>query len=326
MTGARAEGHDDRAGNFLQNSPRTGGASPARLLRLGFVFPQTEIGPDPGAVRAVAEAAEALGFDHLLAFDHVLGAVPRGPHWTGYTHEHPFHEPFVLFAYLAGLTRRVEFCTGILVLPQRQTALVAKQAAEVDVLSGGRLRLGVAVGWNPVEYEALGADFHTRGARIAEQIAVLRALWTQEVVTVEGRWHRILQAGLRPLPVQRPIPIWLGGHDDRVLRRAAALADGWIAVGMGTPPTSGAVPPPRPELPVLVERLRVYLREAGRAGEAFGLEGRVRYADGPEAWRAFAERWRALGGTHLSVSTLGAGLASVDGHLRAMETIVRTLR
>jgi probable F420-dependent oxidoreductase len=187
-------------------------------MKLGVIFPQTEIGNDPIAIRDYAQTAEALGYNHVLAYDHVLGANPDRPEgWRGpYTHRTPFHEPFVLFAYLAGLTTQLHFVTGIIILPQRQTALVAKQAAALDVLSGGRLRLGVAIGWNPVEYEALGENFHNRGRRIEEQIQVLRALWQNELVTFDGEWYHIPDAGINPLPIQRPIPIWMGGDiEDR---------------------------------------------------------------------------------------------------------------
>src|ERR1043166_3419196 len=199
-------------------------------MLVGVVFPQTEIGPDPMAVRDYAQAAEQLGYHHLLVYDHVIGANPASrPGWRGaYSHKDNFHEPFVLFGYLAGVTRTLELTTGIIILPQRQTVLVAKQAAAVDVLSGGRLRLGIGIGWNPVEYEALGANFKDRGGRSEEQIELMRMLWTRELVTFEGRWHKITDAGLNPLPIQRPIPIWFGGSDDRVFRRLAKLGDGWF--------------------------------------------------------------------------------------------------
>ena len=198
-------------------------------MKIGVVLPQTEIGNDPGAIKAYAEAIESMGFTHILVFDHVLGANPERPGgWKGpYTYRHGFHEPFVLFGFLAAATRRVELVTGIIILPQRQTALVAKQAAAVDVLSGGRLRLGVAVGWNPVEFEALGENFTTRGRRIEEQIEVMRALWTRELVTFTGKHHRIPDAGVNPLPVQRPIPI------------ARSSSGGWRASPTGGCPTSG---------------------------------------------------------------------------------------
>ena len=199
-------------------------------MKLGVVFPQTEIEHSPAAIRDYAQAAEDLGYDYLLAYEHVLGANPERPGgWRGpYTHLHSFFEPFVLFSYLAGLTHRLQFTTGILILPQRQTVLVAKQAATLDALSGGRLRLGIGIGWNAIEYEALGEDFHTRGRRIEEQVELLRLLWTEPLVSFQGREHILSDAGIKPLPVQRPIPIWFGGSSDPVLRRMARLGDGWM--------------------------------------------------------------------------------------------------
>ena len=182
-------------------------------------------------MRAFAEAAEGLGYAHLVFYDHVLGAdTNRRPDWQGpYSHEDTFHEPLVTFGYLAALTSRIELVSGIIILPQRQTVLVAKQAAQVDVLSGGRLRLGVGIGWNDVEYEGLGQNFHDRGKRSEEQVELLRALWTNEVVDFQGRWHSIPGAGIKPLPVQRPIPVWFGGgRSDGVLRRIARIGDGWF--------------------------------------------------------------------------------------------------
>jgi probable F420-dependent oxidoreductase len=199
-------------------------------MKIGVVFPQIEFKPDPIAVRDYAQAVEGLGFSHMHAYDHVLGANPERPGgWTGpYTFLNPFFEPFVLFSYLAGLTHKIEFGTGILILPQRQTALVAKQAATLDVLSNGRLRLGVGNGWNEVEYIALGENFHNRGKRMEEQVALMRLLWTQPLVNFSGHWHNIPDAGINPLPVQRPIPVWFGGTDDKVLRRMARIGDGWM--------------------------------------------------------------------------------------------------
>src|ERR1700691_298391 len=204
-------------------------------MQIGIVYPQNEAGGDPGGVRRIGRLVEERGFDHLLAYDHVLGAVhaDRTPPLTGPYSEHdPFHDPLVMFAYLAGVTERIGFGTGILVLPQRQTALVARQAADVDLLSGGRLRLGVGVGWNYVEYQALGQDFHTRGARQEEQIELLRRLFTEPVVDFSGRFDRIDRAALVPKPT-RPIPIWLGGSGDMAFDRAARLADGFIFFGGG---------------------------------------------------------------------------------------------
>lgn len=281
-------------------------------MQIGVVFPQTEIGPDPADVRAYARAAEAAGYEHLLVYDHVLGADPeREGGWRGpYTDKSQFHEPFVLFGYLAGVTERLELVTGVLILPQRQAALVAKQAAEVDVLSGGRLRLGVGVGWNAVEYEALGEDFSTRGRRVGEQVALMRRLWTEPVVEFAGRDHRVDRAGILPMPVQRPIPVWLGGMADVVLRRVARWGDGWF-------------PQFRPEgesALVMMDKLRAYCREAGREMAEIGIEGRITIAGTePEEWSRSAEAWRAIGATHLSVNTMGAGLASPAAHIELIE-------
>jgi probable F420-dependent oxidoreductase len=200
-------------------------------MQYGVVFPQTEYPKDPLAIKDFAQAAEDLGYHHLLAYDHLLGANPDRPGgWSGpYTYTDPFQEPLLLFSYLAGLTQRLSFITGIIILPQRETVLFAKQAATLDVLCQGRLRLGywlwVGTRWN---ISARIKNFHNRGTRIEEQVQVLRKLWTEELVTFEGRWHTIPDAGLNPLPVQRPIPLWFGGHADPVLRRIAGLGDGWL--------------------------------------------------------------------------------------------------
>lgn len=281
-------------------------------MNIGLVFPQTEFGStDPRALRDYAQAIEGLGFTHLLAYDHVLGANPARPGgWTGpYTHTDPFIEPFLLFTYLAAVTTRLEFVTGVIILPQRQTALLAKQAATLDVLANGRLRLGVGLGWNEVEYTALNENFHNRGKRFEEQIEVLRLLWTQELVTYEGRWHTIPDAGLNPLPVQRPIPLWFGGHHDAVLRRVAKLGDGWMP-GFRTAEAA------RPTLDTLAR----YIEEAGRPREAVGLEPRLPYGDGnPDHWRATLEGWRAAGATYLSFNTMGVGFDSPEKHLEAVK-------
>jgi probable F420-dependent oxidoreductase len=255
-------------------------------MKIGVVFPQTEIGDDPIVLRDYAQAAEDLGYNHLLAYDHVLGADPDRPGgWRGpYTHETLFHEPFVLFAYLGAITTRIEFVSGIVILPQRQTALVAKQAAEVDVLTGGRLRLGVAVGWNAVEYEALGENFGNRGRRIEEQIKVLRLLWTQPVVDFKGRWHSIPKAGIKPLPVQRPIPIWMGGMSEPVMQRAARLADGWF-------PQFRSIDNAARDT---MARLHAYIRDAGRNPADVGIEGRFSIANTtPDDWGGAVEDWRS---------------------------------
>lgn len=284
-------------------------------MRIGAIFPQTEIGSDPLAIRDYAQAVEEMGYRHLLVYDHVLGAsTATRPDWSGpYTSETTFQEPFVLFGYLAGLTRQIELVTGVIILPQRQTALVAKQAAEVDVLSGGRLRLGVGTGWNDVEYEGLNEDFHNRGARIEEQIAVLRALWTEPVVTFQGRWHHIDAAGIKPLPVQRPIPLWLGGSVDTVLQRVARIGDGWFP----------QAPNPQDERTrATIERLRRYVEEAGRPPEAVGIEARLTISDIPEdQWATYADGWRSLGATHLGVNTMGAGLTSPQAHIDTLRRV-----
>jgi len=286
-------------------------------MRIGVVFPQTEIGSDPGAIRDYALAVEEMGYSHILAYDHVLGAsTATRPGWRGpYTSETPFHEPFVLFGYLAGLIQRIELVTGVIILPQRQTALVAKQAAEVDVLSGGRLRLGVGIGWNAVEYEGLNENFSNRGARLEEQIAVLRALWSDTAITYQGRWHTIDHAGINPLPVQRPIPIWIGATADAALRRAARLADGWFPQR-----------PPDAEARAMLERLRGYLREAGREEASFGIEPRLSIGETPESgWAGFVEQWRELGATHLGVNTMKAGLKSPREHIEALRRVKAVL-
>ena len=287
-------------------------------MKIGVVFPQTEIGADPAAVRDYVQAAEGLGYSHLLVYDHVLGAdTSRHADWQGsYTSESMFHEPFVLFGYLAGITSKLELVTGVLILSQRQTALVAKQAAEVDLLTGGRLRLGVGVGWNHVEYEALNQDFSDRGRRYAEQITLLREFWTKDVVDFEGRYHRVDYAGINPQPVQRPIPIWMGAGaranpvpTDRVLRRVARLADGWFPQMQ-----------PGDDAKATVERLQKFAGEAGRDPGKIGMEPRINLADGnPEFWQGQAGAWQELGATHVSVNTMRAGLNSPQDHINAIQ-------
>lgn len=280
-------------------------------MRIGVTFPQLEIGPDPKDVREYAQAAESLGYTHLLAYDHVVGAdVTNRPNWRGpYTAESLFHEPFVLFGYLAGVTDHLEFVTGIIILPQRQTVLVAKQATEVDVLSRGQFRLGVGLGWNEVEYQALGEDFHNRGRRSEEQIEVLRRLFSEESITFHGRWHHIEAAGLNPLPVQRPIPIWLGGGQDMTLRRVARLGDGWFPQM-----------PPNDQARDMVARLGEYTREAGRDPNLIGIEARVSIGSKPpEEWKREVDGWREIGATHLAVNTMSAGLQGAQQHIEALQ-------
>ena len=282
-------------------------------MQIGVVFPQLEIGNDPVAIRDYAQAAESLGYDHLLVYDHVLGANRETHEWLRGPYRHPdtFHEPFVLFGYLAGLTQKIELVTGILILPQRQTALVAKQAAEVDVLSKGRLRLGIGIGWNSVEYEALNEDFTNRGRRSEEQIEVMRALWTNDLVTFKGRWHTITDAGINPLPVQRPIPIWFGGYDDRVLRRIGRIGDGWIIAGGGNTPTQKTTS--------AVERVKGYTQDAGRDPSAMGFEKVIGYGDATvDKGIDTVREWEDAGVTHLSLNTMNSGLATPSHHITAI--------
>ena len=297
-------------------------------MHIGAVFPQNEIEMDAGAAREWAQAVEAMGFTHVVAYDHVLGAsTANRPGWKGpYTVDSTFHEPFVLFSYLAGFTSRVGFLTGVIILPQRQAALVAKQAASLDVLSGGRLRLGVGSGWNEVEYEALGVPFAGRGARYDEQIEVLRALLAERVVTFRGSHHTITEAGLNPLPLQRPLPIWMGGGNDSpltgqpasdaVLRRIARAADGWFVLWQ--PDDRGRE---------LLARFQGYVREAGRDPSALGIEGRLdaRLATA-DRWSGLARSWSALGASHLCVNTMGDGLRGATSHLQRLEMVLRSLK
>lgn len=285
-------------------------------MDIGVVFPQTEIGGDAGAVRAYALAAGELGFTHVVAYDHVLGADPavhRG--WDGpYDVRTTFHEPFVLYGYLAALTS-LELVTGVIILPQRQTAVVAKQAAEVDLLTGGRFRLGVGLGWNAVEYEALGKDYGDRGRRMPEQIALLRRLWTEQSVTFTGRYETVTGAGLSPLPVQRPIPVWIGGRSRPAYVRIGQLADGWFPQV-----------PPGPRL----EEARAIIGQAaagaGRDPARIGMEGMVRWGkDRADGLADEAGRWRAARASHVSVNTMGAGLGGVDGHIDALTAAAAAL-
>ena len=282
-------------------------------MRVGVVLPQVEIGNDPVAIRDYAQAVEGMGYTHALVFDHVLGANPERPGgFKGpYDYRHGFHEPFVLFGFLAGVTQTLGLVTGILILPQRQTALVAKQAAAVDVLSGGRLRLGVAVGWNYVEYEALGQDFHVRGKRLDEQMETLRALWTKDLVTREGRFDRVVDAGINPLPVQRPIPLWIGGHVEAAMRRATRLGDGWMWSSNRRPDADAQA---------LADKTYEAVKAAGRDPAAFGIEGRVTVARlPPDQWASEMDGWRKMRGvTHLSIDTMRMGLTKPSQHIETL--------
>jgi probable F420-dependent oxidoreductase len=282
-------------------------------MKIGVIYPQIEMKGDPEAVRRYGLAAEDLGYDHLIAYDHVLGAVHDGrePRLTGpYTEQHPFHDPFTMFAYLAALTTRLELVSGVLILPQRQTALVAKQAADVALLSNNRLRLGVGLGWNYVEYDALGQDFRTRGKRMEEQIPLMRRLWSEPVVSHQGRFDRVDRASLTVFPT-RPIPIWMGGFSEPAFRRAGRLADGFLFGG----PLAGVI-----ESWGVV---RAALAEAGRDEASFGREfmyGAPASADKiADAFKA----WRDSGGTHASLSTMGRDLGGVDAHIAFIEEVRR---
>ncbi|MDQ3811543.1 MAG: LLM class F420-dependent oxidoreductase [Chloroflexota bacterium] len=276
-------------------------------MRIGVVFPQTDIGADPGGVRAFAQAVQQLGYQHLEAYDHVVGADPAHyVGWSGsYDKDSLFHEPMVLFGYLAALCPGLELVSSVIILPQRQAVLTAKQAAQVDVLSNGNFRFGVGIGWNAVEYEALGMDFGNRGRRFEEQIELMRRLWTEPVVTYAGRYHRVTAAGLNPLPIQRPIPVWIGASAEPAIKRAAELGDGYFPLR----PLEGG-------WPATIDRLRGWLHAAGRDPSRFGIDARIQAATGtPDDWRRAAEQWRALGATHLTVVTLNAGLRGPDAHI-----------
>ena len=287
-------------------------------MKFGVVFPQIEFGHDPVALRNYAQAAEEFGYSHLLAYDHILGANPERPGgWRGpYTYNNPFLEPFVLFSYLAPLTQRLEFTTGILILPQRQTVLVAKQAATLDALTGGgRLRLGLGLGWNAVEYEALNEKFSNRGRRIEEQIEVLKKLWADPLVKFEGRWHHIPDAGLNPLPVQRKIPLWFGGHHERVLRRVAKYADGWM-------PNYRKAADIQPHL----ELLDKFLAAEERARKDIGLEARMQFGEGdPSVWTQTLEEWRKIGVTHITINTMGVGFDTPQKHIKAIKVFAEEM-
>lgn len=284
-------------------------------MEIGVVLPQIEIGDDPTLLREYALTAEELGYEHILAYDHVLGVHPDRPEWDGpYDYEDPFHEPLTLFSYFAGFTDRISFVSGIIILPQRQTALVAKQAAETDVLSNGRLRLGVGLGWNAPEYTALGKDFSTRGARIEEQIEVMRQLWTNELVDYDGDDHTIPHAGLNPLPAQRPIPVWMGGSADRALRRTARVADGWI------PRTQSW-----DDLVDRLDRIASYATEAGRDPTEIEVHGRIAAAPGEEAeWIDHAAKWADIDAAYLGINTMYHGLSPPE-HIEQIRTVATSL-
>ena len=286
-------------------------------MQFGVVLPHNEIGTDPGALKAYVQGAEALGARQLLIYDHVLGADQARPGgWRGvYDKDVAFHEPLTTLAFIAALTQTMELVTTILILPQRQTVLVAKQAAEVAILSNNRLRLGVGTGWNKIEYEALNEDFASRGARQSEQIEVMRALWSQDVVDFHGKYHRIDQAGLNPRPSQ-PVPLWFGGSAPALVRRCARLGDGWIPL-MG--PSAAAAE--------IIGELQRQRAELGKNWADFSILAQAQYAGGtPERWRGHAGKWQALGATYMAIATHNAGVTDVDGHLARTEAYLKAVQ
>jgi probable F420-dependent oxidoreductase len=287
-----------------------------KIMRIGLIYPHFEFGSDPTAIRTYAQAAEGLGFSHIGADDHIIGPNPNRPGgWTGWvTYQTTIMEPFVLFGFLAAATQRIEFSTCVLLLPQRQTVLVAKQTATLDRLCGGRLRLGIGIGWNEIEYISLGKAFHNRGSRIEEQIQLLRQLWTQPHVDFHSPEHTIPDAGINPLPLQLPIPIWFGGQSDPALKRMARLGDGWMPLYRS----------PEEAKPAL-DTLTGLLQSAGRSLNGFGIEARIPYSRGvghspdPAEWQRLLAGWQALGATHASLVTTNCGLQGAEAHLRAIQ-------
>jgi probable F420-dependent oxidoreductase len=265
-------------------------------MQLGCSLPIGDIGTDPAVLRDYAQAAEGLGFTHLMAPDHVLGANPatyRGDRRVGTTAS-AYHDPFVLFGFLSGSTQRIGFAVGVLILAQRQAVLVAKQAASLDVLSGGRFRLGIGVGWNEVEFVGLNENFHNRGRRSAEQVRVMQALWAEPHVTFDGEFHHIEDAGINPRPALGRVPIWYGGHAEATFRRCARYGDGFMPLAY--PPGEAAL--------AAFEKLRTLTREAGRDPVKMGIEVWVSPGSGgPEEWRHEVQFWKSAGVTHLNAST-----------------------
>ena len=284
-------------------------------MHIGVIYPQIELAGNPDAVRQIGLETESLGFDALVAYDHVLGAShDREPKLNGpYTEHHPFHDPLVMFSYLAAITERINFVTGVLILPQRQTVLAARQAADLDLLSGARLRLGAGIGWNYVEYQALGQDFSTRGERLEEQIDLLRRLWSDPLLSFDGKFDQIDRAALNPRP-KRLIPIWLGGFADVALRRAARIADGFICADGAT------------DAFAQIARLQELLRQAGRHDSGFGIQCNMLKAKTPAEVVETAQRWRDAGGTDVSVNTMGQGFTTPGAHIDHLRRVTDALR
>ena len=285
-------------------------------MRIGVVFPQTEAGTDIGAITDYIQNVESLGFDHILAFDHVLGAnASSRPGWSGaYQHTDSFYEPITFYSYVAAITSRLELATGVIILPQRQTALFAKQTATLDLISGGRLRLGIGTGWNQVEYEALGENFHNRGKRSEEQINLLRKLWSEELITFEGKFHTVTDAGLNPLPPGRSIPIWFGGMADPVLERVAKIGDGWLPLGS-----------PNEKRKNTFDKLKKYLEQNSRSVSDIGIEAMVslKNSNSDTDIKKDLSAWAEMGTTHISINTMNCGLKFPGKHITAISNFMK---
>jgi probable F420-dependent oxidoreductase len=281
-------------------------------MKIGVIFPQIEFGHDPTAVKDYAQAAEELGFSHIAAYEHILGVNPDRPggwDWP-FTYESSFLEPFTMFSYMAGATSKIGFSTRILILPQRQTALVAKQAATLDVFCNGKFSLGVGLGWNEAEYISQGEDFFNRAIRMEEQVDVLRKLWTEPLMEFKGQYHQIPDAGINPLPVQRPIPIWFGGHSDQTLQRVARMGDGWLPNDL-----------PIDETKVLIAQLQEYAADNQRDFSSIGIDARLPYQlEAGESWEKAVESWKDAGATQLSLDTMFIGISSPEDHIRSLRT------
>jgi probable F420-dependent oxidoreductase len=286
-------------------------------MKFGAVFPQIEIGTDPLALREYARGVEELGFDYILTYEHILGAERQSyPNQSFiYDHEDEFHEPFTLFSYLAACTEKIEFATGIMILPQREVRLVAKQAVQLSLLSGGRFRLGVGAGWNRAEFTSLDSDFSNRGKRMDEQLELMERLFREPLVDFEGQYHQVRRCGLNPLPSSPP-PIWIGGTADAVLKRAARFAEGWMPATLPTGQEQD-----------IVDKLHGYLIEQERDPNAFGLDARIVLANFPPEERlAEFDRWKKLGATHFRCNTMGLGYTDVGQHLEALENFLKVVR
>jgi len=296
-------------------------------MKIGVIFPQIEIGCDPSILRDFAETAEAVGFSHISAFDHILGAEhsERDPELTGpYLETDDFHEPLTLFSFFAGVTRAIEFVTGVLVLPQRQAPLVAKQAAELAILSQGRFRLGIGVGWNYVEYEGMGEEFRSRGRRLDEQVSVMRQLWSGQVLSYEGEWHHFERIAMSPIP-PNPVPIWFGGFSPAAQRRAARIGDGFLFARVGDSVSGGR---PTHDVSTIIDQsqeMKQMVERFGRDPQKFGLEGRINFRDGSETWRRERDLFEKAGFDYIAINTMRGGIRSPQGHVDVLKEIADQL-